>query len=134
AARHHGRWLRPGLQGWCLAGEHGIHPGRLWNHQAFAQHHHGLVLGIMPGFVDVNGRPLLDGVLPEGLSAEEVMRTKVKHYPFSTSDASKWLKIAAKRAMLEGRVTPLGGFRLDLRGVDENRLVPGSDLAVMWPV
>ncbi len=89
---------------------------------------------LMPGFVDVNGRPLLDGVLPEGLSAEEVMRTKVKHYPFSTSDASKWLEIAAKRAMLEGSVTPLGGFRLDLRGVDENRLVPGSDLAVMWPV
>src|SRR5690606_33958553 len=89
---------------------------------------------LMPGFVDVNGRPLLDDVLPEGLSAEEVMRTKVKHYPFSASDASKWLEIAAKRAMLEGRLTPLGGFRLDLRNVDENRLVPGSDLAVMWPV
>lgn len=89
---------------------------------------------LMPGFVDDRGTPLLDGVLPDGLDAETVMKTKVKHYPFSASDASMWLEIAAKRAMQDGRVTPLGGFRLDLRHVDEGRLRPGSDLAVMWPV
>lgn len=89
---------------------------------------------LQPGFIDRDGKPLLDGVLPPGLSVETVMKTKVKHYPFSASDESRWLEIAAKRAMDEGRVTPLGGFRLDLRNVDESRLAPGSDLAVMWPV
>jgi L-aspartate oxidase len=87
-----------------------------------------------PRFVDRDGRPILDGLLPAGVSSQQVMKTKVKHYPFSASDDSKWLEIGAKRAMTEGRVTPLGGFQLDLRQVDESVLPPGSDLAVMWPI
>src|SRR5690606_7898333 len=74
------------------------------------------------------------GVLPTGLDVTTVMKAKVKHYPFSASDDSRWLEIAAKRAMDEGRLTDLGGFRLDLRQVDEAKLSPGSDLAVMWEV
>src|SRR5207302_10168462 len=77
---------------------------------------------------------VLDGLLPAGVSAQQAMKAKVKHYPFSTSDDSKWLEIGAKKAMDEGRVTALGGFRLDLRGVDESVLPAGSDLAVMWPI
>jgi len=87
-----------------------------------------------PQFLDVNGQDLLAGVLPTGLDATTVMKAKVKHYPFSASDDSRWLEIAAKRAMDEGRLTDLGGFRLDLRHVDEAKLSPGSDLAVMWEV
>lgn len=89
---------------------------------------------LLPKFLDGQGRDMLDGVLPDGVSAADVMRTKVKHYPFSVSDASKWLEIAAKKAMAEGRLTPAGGFRLDLRGVDQGLLAPGSDLSVMWPI
>jgi L-aspartate oxidase len=87
-----------------------------------------------PKFVDRDGRPVLDGVLPKDVTSQQVMKTKVKHYPFSASDDSKWLEIGAKKAMDEGRVTELGGFRLDLRGVDESILPAGSDLAVMWPI
>jgi L-aspartate oxidase len=87
-----------------------------------------------PRFVDRNGRPLLDGVLPSGVTATQVMKAKVKHYPFSTSDDSKWLEIAAKRAMNEGRASEVGGFTLDLRGLDESVLPAGSDVAVMWPI
>jgi len=87
-----------------------------------------------PRLLDADGKDLLEDVLPLGLDAAQVMKTKVKHYPFSASDDSRWLEIAAKRAMDEGRLTELGGFRLDLRGVDEAKLSPGSDLAVMWNV
>jgi fumarate reductase (CoM/CoB) subunit A len=89
---------------------------------------------LLPRFTDRDGRDMLEGVLPADVDARTVMKTKVKHYPFSTSDASKWLEIAAKRAMNEGRLTPAGGFRLDLRDVDQGLLAPGSDLSVMWPI
>lgn len=87
-----------------------------------------------PKFTDAAGRDLLDGLLPPGLAAGQVMRRKVKHYPFSSSDESKWLEIAATKAMREGRVSAEGGFLMDLRGVDESVLPAGSDLAVMWPI
>lgn len=87
-----------------------------------------------PRFTDAEGRALLDGVLPAGLTSAHVMKRKVKHYPFSASDESKWLEIAATKAMREGRVTREGGFLMDLRGVDESVLPKGSDLAVMWPI
>jgi fumarate reductase (CoM/CoB) subunit A len=87
-----------------------------------------------PKFTDANGNSLLDGLLPDGVSLEQVMKTKVKHYPFSSSDDSRWLEIAAKKAMNEGRTTAKGGFLMDLRVVDESVLPKGSDLEVMWPI
>jgi len=87
-----------------------------------------------PKFVDRYDRPVLEGLLPDGLTAEQVMKAKVKHYPFSSSDDSKWLEIAAKKAMDEARLTSIGGFHMDLRNVDERVFAPGSDLAVMWPI
>jgi fumarate reductase (CoM/CoB) subunit A len=87
-----------------------------------------------PKFTDSSGRALLDGLLPGDLTTEQVMKRKVKHYPFSSSDESKWLEIAATRAMREGRASDQGGFLMDLRGVDESVLPAGSDLAVMWPI
>lgn len=87
-----------------------------------------------PKFVDGDGKPVLDDVLPPGVTPQQVMKAKVKHYPFSTSDDSRWLEIGARKVMDAGRVTELGGFRLDLRDIDEGVLAPGSDLAVMWPI
>jgi L-aspartate oxidase len=87
-----------------------------------------------PKFTDGDGRPVLEGMLPAGLTSQQVMKAKVKHYPFSSSDDSKWLEISAKKMIDAGRVTGLGGFHLDLRDVDESVLAPGSDLAVMWPI
>jgi fumarate reductase (CoM/CoB) subunit A len=87
-----------------------------------------------PKFADAQGRVLLDGLLPQGVTPEQVMKAKVKHYPFSSSDDSRWLEIAAKNAMRDGRMTRPGGFLMDLRDVDEAVLPKGSDLAVMWPI
>lgn len=87
-----------------------------------------------PKFTDAHGRALLEGQLPQGTTPEQVMKTKVKHYPFSSSDDSRWLEIAAKNAMRRGEVTQTGGFLMDLRDVDESVLPEGSDLAVMWEI
>jgi L-aspartate oxidase len=89
---------------------------------------------LLPGFLDRHGRPVLEGVGPPDLQADMVMKTKVRHYPFTASDESKWLEIGAKLAMTEGRATDRGGLYLDLRQVDEDILPEGSDLRVMWPI
>ncbi len=90
--------------------------------------------GLSPKFTDAHGRPLLEGLLPPGVSSESVMKAKAKHYPFTSSDDSRWLEIAAKNAMKDGRVTRFGGFLLDFRDVDDRALPKGSDVAVMWPI
>nr|WP_241017191.1 FAD-dependent oxidoreductase [Paraburkholderia sp. Ac-20342] len=89
---------------------------------------------LLPRFTDRDGQDILDGVLPPDVEAAHAMKTKVKHYPFSTSDASRWLEIAAKRAIDEQRVPDSGSFLLDLRNVDQTLLPPGGDLSVMWPI
>lgn len=90
--------------------------------------------GLLPEFTDGAGHDLLAAALPGGVAASDVMKTKVKHYPFSTSDNSKWLEVAAKRAMENGQVNASGGFQLDLRKVDESLFHLTSDLAVMWAI
>ncbi len=94
----------------------------------------GWLWAFCPKFTDVQGLSLLDGQLPKGITPDQVMRSKVKHYPFSSSDDSRWLEIAAKNAMREGRVTKAGGFLMDLRDVDESVLPSGGDHAVMWDI
>ncbi len=92
------------------------------------------IWAFFPAFTDTHGRSLFDGALPDGLTPEHVMTAKIKHYPFSGSDDSRWLEIVTKKAMAAGRASPVGGFFMDLRNVNESILPPGGDLAVMWPI
>lgn len=77
---------------------------------------------VMPKFTDEQGRDILEGQLPDNVSAEMTMVDKSHHYPFSCSDHSFWLEYAAKRAIEEGRASSIDGFYLDLRVIDKSRL------------
>lgn len=87
----------------------------------------------VPPFLDKAGRSVLDGVLPSGVSAADAMLKKVEHYPFSASDASRWLEIATKKAMEEGRADANGAFILDLRETDPER-IPQKGFTKLWNV
>jgi L-aspartate oxidase len=88
-----------------------------------------------PRFTNRLGEEVLDRYLPVGLDREACFRAKVRHYPFTTEDASRHLEIAARLEVRAGRGTERGGLYLDLRGVNEQeRIPPGSDIAAMWPV
>jgi L-aspartate oxidase len=89
--------------------------------------------GGLPPFVDKHGKPVLEGTLPAGASGDEAMLKKVEHYPFSASDASKWLEIATKNAMRDGRADSVGGFYLDLRNADPDR-IPQKGFSQLWKV
>lgn len=77
---------------------------------------------VAPRFVDASGRDVLEGRLPAGMSVDDVMTAKARHYPFSSSDPSVWLEVAAKMALQEGRGSANDGLYLDLRSIDESRL------------
>ena len=87
----------------------------------------------VPPFLDRAGRPVLDGATPPGVSAADVMLKKVEHYPFSASDASRWLEIAAKKAIEEGRADANGAFVMDLRQTDPER-IPQKGFTKLWNV
>lgn len=89
--------------------------------------------GAVPPFLDREGRPVLDGVLPAGVTAADAMRKKVEHYPFSASDASRWLEIAAVSAIRQGRADDKGAFTLDLRDADPAS-VPQKGFTQLWNV
>jgi L-aspartate oxidase len=89
--------------------------------------------GGVPPFVDTQGKSVLDGALPAGVSAADAMLEKVKHYPFSASDASRWLEIATKNAMRDGRADKNGAFLLDLRTTDPDS-IPQKGFTQLWNV
>ncbi|MFA5027449.1 MAG: FAD-binding protein, partial [Candidatus Methylomirabilota bacterium] len=88
-----------------------------------------------PRFTNARGEEFLDRYLPPGVDRETCFLAKVKHYPFSTEDPSRYLEIAALEELRAGRGTERNALLLDLRGVIEaERIPPGSDIASMWPV
>ena len=92
------------------------------------------IWALQPRFTDATGRSVLEGLLPDGVSEADAMKGKVRHYPFSSTDHSKWLEIGAMTALAQGRATEHGGLLLDLRHINESLLPKGSDLAAMWPI
>ncbi len=89
--------------------------------------------GCVPPFLDREGRSVLDGSLPAGVSAADAMLKKVEHYPFSASDASRWLEIATKNAMRDGRAEENGTFAMDLRKADPAS-IPQKGFTQLWNV
>lgn len=88
-----------------------------------------------PKFTNRLEEEFLERYLPSGIDREACFRAKVRHYPFSAQDASRYLEITAKREIEAGRGTERGGLYFDLREVNEaERIPPGSDIATMWPL
>lgn len=87
----------------------------------------------LPSFIDKDGRPVAENTVPASADIEAAMLKKVDHYPFSSSDASRWLEIAAKNAMRQGRADAHDGFYLDLRGTRPDK-IPQKGFAQLWNV
>lgn len=83
-------------------------------------------------------RPLLEGNLPEGITIDEVIEDKQKHFPFTSRDRSRFIEISVQREIAAGRTTDNGGVYLDFRDVArrEAELAPHDrkvwDMAKGW--
>ena len=87
-----------------------------------------------PRLLSAAGEDLLDGYLAAGVTADQCMDAKSRHFPFSTSDESRYIEIAVQKETLKG---DQAGVFIDLTGVNDEvvaGLPPDSPLPKVWPI
>ena len=87
-----------------------------------------------PRLLSAAGEDLLDGYLAAGVTADQCMDAKSRHFPFSTSDESRYIEIAVQKETLKG---DQAGVFIDLTGVNDEVVVglpPDSPLPKVWPI
>jgi fumarate reductase (CoM/CoB) subunit A len=87
-----------------------------------------------PRLLSAAGEDLLDGYLAAGVTADQCMDAKSRHFPFSTSDESRYIEIAVQKETLKG---DQAGVFIDLTGVNDEvvaGLPPDSPLPKVWPL
>ncbi len=89
-----------------------------------------------PRLTDRDGIPFLSDYLPEGLTVQAVIDEKQRHFPFSSSDISRYVEIGIQSAINDGRGTDEGGVYLDFIDCDFDRILSDrtSSIARMWPL
>lgn len=83
-----------------------------------------------PRLYNSRGEEFLTKYLPPGVTPEDCMNDKARHFPFSSRDHSKYIEYAVIQEINAGNTGPHGGVFLDFRQVDLTRLSP--DFEVMW--
>lgn len=97
----------------------------------------GYIWETRPKVSDGCGGDLFEGLLPPGLTADAVMHEHRKHFPFSSSDDSKYLEIAIQSAIQQGRAAEHGGVVVDFSQVTDEYvdcLEDDCGIHHMWPV
>lgn len=89
-----------------------------------------------PNLTDRDGAAFMPDYLPEGLTVSEVMQEKERHFPFSSSDISRYIEISMQSAINDGRGTEKGGVFMDFKGCDFDRLLADKTRSFgrMWPL
>jgi L-aspartate oxidase len=89
-----------------------------------------------PNLTDRDGNAFMPDYLPDGMTVSEVLQEKVRHFPFSSSDISRYIEISIQSAINDGRGTDKGGVFLDFRKCDFDRLLSDTSRSFsrMWPL
>jgi succinate dehydrogenase/fumarate reductase flavoprotein subunit len=83
-----------------------------------------------PKMTNAKGEEFLPGYLPEGIVANEVYQEKV--FPFTTSNASRFIDISIAREVREGRGTPHGGIWFSFKDIPEADLDQNIPNTMRW--
>ena len=97
----------------------------------------GYIWELKPCLSDRDGRDIFEGILPGPLTPDDVMHEHRKHFPFSSSDDSKYLEVAVQTAIKNGRGTRHGGIRADFSHITDefvNSLEDDCGIHHMWPI
>ncbi len=81
----------------------------------------------LPELTNRVGETFVEKYLPAGLTTADVMREHRKHFPFSSSDNSKWLEISVQKELLAGGGTANGGVYADLRKMTDDYVMSLPD-------
>lgn len=97
----------------------------------------GYIWETKPRLSDREGKDIFEEVLPQNLTPDQVMHEHRKHFPFSSSDDSKYLEVAVQTAVKNGRGTQRGGIRADFSHITDeyvNSLKDDCGIHHMWPI
>jgi succinate dehydrogenase/fumarate reductase flavoprotein subunit len=92
---------------------------------------------VRPRLTNAAGEEFLGRYLPCGITVDQVMAAKSRHFPFSSRDESRFIEIAVQAEILEGRGTGKGAVYLDLTAMSDDRigaLSADSPLRKVWPL
>ena len=84
----------------------------------------GMYWSVFPKMRNRYGEEVLSRYLPNGVTAEQSMRDRCQHMPFSTRDASGWIDITVVKEGNADRSAPEGGLYLDFSGCDLENYEP----------
>ncbi len=84
----------------------------------------GMYWSAFPKMRNRLGEEVLSRYLPDGLTAEEAMRNRCLHMPFSMRDGSGWIDVTVAKEQNEGRDVPGGGLHLDFSECDLENYEP----------
>ncbi|MBB3317591.1 L-aspartate oxidase [Rhizobium sp. BK181] len=89
-----------------------------------------------PNLTDREAKPFVRDYLPRDLTIDAVIDEKQRHFPFSSSDISKYIEISVQKAINEGRAANEGGVFLDFLDTDFGKVLadPSQSIARMWPM
>jgi len=90
-----------------------------------------------PRLLNAAGEDFLDDYLAEGVTADQCMDAKSRHFPFSTCDDSRYIEIAVQKETLKGDPAGQAGVFIDLTGITDDTvagLPPDSPLPKVWPI
>ena len=76
-----------------------------------------------PRLTNSNGMEFLKNYLPEGVTAEACFDIHSTHYPFTSTFLSKYIDLAIKKEILQGRGTSHHGVWADFSHLPEDKLV-----------
>jgi len=90
----------------------------------------------LPNLTDRNGVRFIEQYLPPELSLREVIAAKERHFPFSSSDISRYIEIAIQKTINAGRGTDLGAVYMDFIDcrLPEVLADKSRSIAQMWPL
>lgn len=97
----------------------------------------GYIWETRPQLTDRDGNDIFQGILPANLTGDDVMHVHRKHFPFSSSDDSKYLEVAVQTAIKEGRGTGHGGIYVDFSHITDEYVEGLTDdcgIHHMWPI
>lgn len=88
-----------------------------------------------PNLTDRAGAAFVRDYLPDGLSLDAVIDEKQRHFPFSSSDISRFIEISVQKAINEGRAAGEGGVFMDFLDTDFDQVLadPKESITRMWP-
>ena len=89
-----------------------------------------------PNITNRDGHAFIRDYLPAGLGVAEVLQEKQRHFPFSSSDISRYVEISIQKQINSGQCTAEGGVYLDFVGRDFGEILRDKtrSIAKMWPL